>query len=278
MINGMVRSWMSAPVITVTPDTSLTEARKIIDEHQIRALPVMKGNQLVGIITKRGLLRLDLSILGNESWNQGVEMREETVGEIMTAKPITLLPETLIPKAARIMLENKITALPVMENGKLVGILTNSDLLRFILAEYPGLKKTLLVKNYMTDEVVTIEKETTLLESHRLMGTKRIRSLPVIEKGGLVGLVTRTDLMSSDPSHLASRKDQEISLRVLTQPVERVMTKDVLTISPDAELTEAAQLMLDHKIHVLVVLNDTKEMVGVITESDLFLMVVQKFS
>lgn len=278
MINGMVRSWMSAPVITVTPETSLTEARKIIDEHQIRALPVMKGNQLVGIITKRGLLRLDLSILGNESWNQGVEMREETVGEIMTAKPITLLPETLIPKAARIMLENKITALPVMENGKLVGILTNSDLLRFILAEYPGLKKTLLVKNYMTDEVVTIEKETTLLESHRLMGTKRIRSLPVIEKGGLVGLVTRTDLMSSDPSHLASRKDQEISLRVLTQPVERVMTKDVLTISPDAELTEAAQLMLDHKIHVLVVLNDTKEMVGVITESDLFLMVVQKFS
>lgn len=277
MINGMVRSWMSSPVITVTPETSLTEARRIIDERHIRALPVMKEGRLAGIVTKRGLLRLDLSILGNESWNQNVNLNEETVGEIMTAKPITLLPETLIPKAARIMLENKITALPVLENEKLVGILTNSDLLRFILAEYSGLKKSILVKHYMTDEVVTIEKDTSLLESHRLMGTKRIRSLPVMQGESLVGLVTRTDLMSSDPSRLASRNNQEISLKILTQPVEKVMTTNVLTISPEAELTEAAQLMLDHKIHALPVVDEKKKMVGIITESDLFLMVVQKF-
>jgi len=277
MINGIVRSWMSAPVVTVTPETSLTEARKIIDERQIRALAVMKDEKLVGIITKRGLLRLDLSILENESWNQGVDMAEETVGEVMTLKPITLLPETLMPKAARIMLENKITALPVVENNKLIGIITNSDLLRFILAEYPGLKKDIRVKNYMTDEVVTIDPETSLLECHRLMGTKRIRSLPVIEDGKLVGLVTRTDLMSSDPSRLSSHKNQEISMKILTQPVKKVMSKEVLTISPEADLTAAVKLMLDHKIHVLVVVDDEKKLVGVITESDLFLMVVQKF-
>lgn len=277
MINGIVRSWMSSPVFTVTPDTSLTEARRLIDEKQIRALPVVKDGKLVGIITKRGLLRLDLSILENESWHQSVNMTEETVGEVMTIKPITLLPETLIPKAARIMLENKITALPVVENGDLVGILTNSDLLRFILAEYPGLKKEICVKHYMTDEVVTIDPETTLLESHRLMGTKRIRSLPVLEKGELVGLVTRTDLMSSDPSRLASRNNQDVSVKILTQPVKKLMTQNVLTISPEAELTEAAQLMLDHKIHVLVVVDEMKKMVGIITESDLFLMIVQKF-
>ena len=277
MINGIVRSWMSAPVVTVTPETSLTEARKIIDERQIRALAVMKDEKLVGIITKRGLLRLDLSILENESWNQGVDMTEETVGEVMTLKPITLLPETLMPKAARIMLENKITALPVVENNKLIGIITNSDLLRFILAEYPGLKKDIRVKNYMTDEVVTIDPETSLLECHRLMGTKRIRSLPVIEDGKLVGLVTRTDLMSSDPSRLSSHKNQEISMKILTQPVKKVMSTEVLTISPEADLTAAVKLMLDHKIHVLVVVDDEKKLVGVITESDLFLMVVQKF-
>ncbi len=277
MINGIVRSWMSSPVVTVTPETSLTEARKLIDEKQIRALPVVKEGKLVGIITKRGLLRLDLSILENESWNQGVNMTEETVGEVMTIKPITLLPETLIPKAARIMLENKITALPVVENGELVGILTNSDLLRFILAEYSGLKKEICVKHYMTDEVVTIDPETTLLESHRLMGTKRIRSLPVMENNQLVGLVTRTDLMSSDPSRLASRNNQDISIKILTQPVKKLMTTAVLTISPEADLTAAARLMLDHKIHALVVVDEMKKMVGIITESDLFLMVVQKF-
>jgi CBS domain-containing protein len=268
---------MSTPVITVTPETSLTDARKIIDERHIRALAVVKEDNLVGIITKRGLLRLDLSILENESWNQGVDMTEETVGEVMTLKPITLLPETLMPKAARIMLENKITALPVVENNQLIGILTNSDLLRFILSECPELKKDLRVKNYMTDEVVTIDPETSLLECHRLMGTKRIRSLPVLEEGKLVGLVTRTDLMSSDPSHLSSHKNQDISMKILTQPVKKVMSKEVLTISPEADITTAAKLMLDHKIHVLVVVDDEKNIIGVITESDLFLMIVQKF-
>jgi CBS domain-containing protein len=277
MSNGMVRSWMSSPVVTVTPETSLINARKLIDEHHIRALPVMNENQLVGIVTKRGLLRLDLSTLESESWDRDVDLAEETVGQVMTIKPITLFPETLMAKAARIMLENKITALPVVEDGNLVGILTNSDLLSFILAEYPGLKKEILVKNYMTDEVVTIEEETTLLESHRLMGTKRIRSLPVVKDGQLVGLVTRTDLMSSDPSRLASRKNQEISLKILTQPVKKVMTTPVLTVSPETELTEAAKIMLEHKIHALVVLNEQKQIAGIITESDLFLMVVQKF-
>jgi len=277
MINGLVKSWMTSPVVTVTAETNLTEARKIIDEKQIRALPVMKGEKLVGIITRRGLLRLDLSILGSESWNTGIDLADETVGDVMTGNPLTIRPESLIPKAARIMLENKITALPVLENGKLVGILTNSDLLRFILAEYAELKKEILIKNYMTDEVVTIEKETTLLEAHRLMGTKRIRSLPVMENDQIVGLVTRTDLMSSDPSRLSSKKNQEVSLKILTQPVEKVMTSQVLTISPDAELTEAAKTMLDRKIHSLPVVDEEKKMVGIITESDLFLMVVQKF-
>ncbi|MEA5079939.1 MAG: CBS domain-containing protein [Anaerolineaceae bacterium] len=277
MINSLVKSWMTSPVVTVTAETNLTDARKLIDEKQIRALPVVQGEKLIGIITKRGLLRLDLSILGVESWNLGVDLADETVGDVMTKNPLTIRPESVIPKAARIMLENKITALPVLENGKMVGILTNSDLLRFILEEYPGLRKEILVKHYMTDEVVTIEKDTTLLEAHRLMGTKRIRSLPVLENEALVGLVTRTDLMSSDPSRLASRKNQEVSLKILTQPVEKVMNSPVLTISPEAELTEAAKLMLDNKIHSLPVVDQEKKMVGIITESDLFLMVVQKF-
>lgn len=277
MINGMVKEWMSTPVTTVTPETKLTEARKIIDNQQIRALPVVKNGKLVGIITKRGLLRLDLSALENEAWNQEINMADETVGEVMTLKPITLMPETLIPKAARIMLENKITALPVVEGDELVGILTNSDLLRFLIAEYAGLKKEIRVKNYMTDEVVTIDQDTTLLESHRLMGTKRIRTLPVMDNGQLVGLVTRTDLMSSDPSRLASRQNQDVSVKILTQPVKRVMTKEILTISTEAPLTEAAKMMLQHKIHALIVMDESKKMAGIITESDLFLMIVQKF-
>jgi CBS domain-containing protein len=277
MMNGMVRSWMSSPVVTVTPETSLTEARKIVNERKIRALPIVKNDQLVGIITRRGLLRLDLSFLGSDAWDVNLDLKEEKVCDVMTANPITVTPQTLIPKAARIMLENKITALPVVEEGRLVGILTNSDLLRFIITESPALKKKMAVEHYMTDEVVTVDPDTSLLEAHRLMGTKRFRSLPVVAEDAVVGVITRTDLMSSDPSRLASRNNQELSLKILTQPVEKVMTKAVISVTPDVALTEAARLMLENKIHCLVVLDGDKKLTGILTESDLFLMVVQKF-
>jgi CBS domain-containing protein len=268
---------MTSPVVTVTPDSSLANARRIVNEKNIRALPIVRDDQLVGIITRRGLLRLDLSLLDDDAWASKMDIADEKVSSMMTGNPITILPESLIPKAARIMLENKITALPVVDHKKLIGILTNSDLLRFILAECPLLKKKILVEQYMTDEVITIEPDTSLLEAHRLMGIKRIRSLPVIEGEKVIGLVTRTDLMSSDPSRLASRNNQDLSLRILTQPCEKVMTKNLISISRDESIIEAARIMLENKVHCLLVMDSQQKLEGIITESDLFLMIVQKF-
>ena len=133
MSNQLVKSWMSTPVITVTEETPLSEARKIIADNKIRALPVVKDNRLVGIITRRGLLRLDLSILGEESWHINADLEDEKVGSVMTLKPLTILPDSNVPKAARIMLENKITALPVVENNRLVGILTMANVCDILL-------------------------------------------------------------------------------------------------------------------------------------------------
>jgi acetoin utilization protein AcuB len=277
MENRLVKAWMTTPVITVTPETTLPDARSLIAEHKIRALPVMENNKLVGIVTQRGLLRLDISALGVESWESHADLKDGKVGDVMTLKPLTILPNSTVPKAARVMLENKITALPVIENGSLVGILTNSDVLRFLIASYHELSKPVLVQNCMTDEVVTVQPYTSLLEAHGLMGTKRIRSLPVMDNNHLVGLVTRTDLMSSDPSRLGTKNNQEFSLKILTQDVEKVMTKSVITIQPDKEVIEAARLMVEHKFHVLPVVDEKQAMVGILTESDLFLMVIQKF-
>jgi len=277
MENRLVKAWMTSPAITVSPETNLKDARSLISEHNIRALPVLKDNKLVGIITKRGLLRLDLSVLGIETWNSHADLEDGKVADIMTRKPLTVIPDSTVPKAARVMLENKITALPVVQKGVLVGILTNSDILRFLITGYPELPKPVLVQNCMTDEVVTLSRYSSLLEAHTLMGTKRIRSLPVMENDHLVGLVTRTDLMSSDPSRLASRNNQELSLKILTQDVEKVMTKDVMTIGQNVEVIEAAKIMLEKKIHVLPVLDESQNLKGILTESDLFLMVIQKF-
>lgn len=277
MSNGIVQNWMSSPVITVTPDTRLTEARRLMDENKIRALPVMQEGVLVGIVTRRGLLRLDLSQLDLQAWQKTTFLSEIRVKEVMSAKPITASPSSRIPKVARVMLENKITAVPVVSDERLVGILTNSDMMRFIISECTSSKQKASVENVMTDEVVTIQEDTSLLEAHRLMGTMRIRSLPVFQDDQLVGLVTRTNLMSSDLPRVAARNNQELSFMVLTQPVEKIMSRDLITIRSDASITDAARLMLDYKIHCLPVLNADNKLVGILTESDLFLLIVHKF-
>jgi CBS domain-containing protein len=278
MTQGLVKDWMTSPVITGTPEMELSKARQIFDERHIRALPILKDGKLIGLINRQVLIGIDLSILGNEVWNMGIDVADETTADVMKTNVLTIAPDSTIHHAARVMLENKINALPVLVNGELTGILTSSDLLRYIIAQYPTLGKKVTVSDHMSDEVVTIQRSSTLLEAHNLMGTKRIRSLPVVENGKIVGLVTRTDLMSSDPSRPAMLNSQEASYKVLAQPVEKVMVADVVTITPDAELTEAARIMLEKKIHCLPVVDENCKMLGIITETDLFLMLLQKMN
>ncbi len=278
MKNGIVRNWMSSPVTTISPETHLNDARRTMDAEKIRALPVMKDGKLVGIVTRRGLLRTDIPALSENAWNTDVDLKDAVVSEIMTKNPITVPASGPMPKAARVMLENKITAIPVVdEKREMVGIITTSDIFRFILAELPDIKQSLVVKDYMTSRVVTLGPDDSLLEAHRLMGAERIRSLPVVADDDLLGIVTRTDLLSNDNSRFMSRNKQEESLKVLVSSVEQIMTTHVTTIKPESSILDAARLMLENKIHSLPVTDKNNRLTGIITESDLFRMVIQKF-
>ena len=274
----IVSRWMTSPVITVTPETSLEEARQLIAAHHIRALPVVEDDKLVGIITRRGLLRLDLSFVDEGSAEAGAPHEIETMREVMTRRPITVTGSTSMAEAAQIMLENKITALPVVHGEDLVGILTNSDVMRFYTARHQDIAAELLIRDYMTENVETIEPDGALLEAHRLMSMGHFRSLPVVKNDQLLGIITRTDLMSSDPSRRFSRNQQEESMQILTTPVEKIMSAPVITVRPESSVTEAAFLMMDNKIHSLPVLDAEQKLVGIFTESDLFLITSQKLN
>ncbi len=102
MKQGLVRNWMSSPIRSITPQTRLDDARKIINAEGIRHLPVIEHGKLVGIITRRGLLRIDLSALDQGILRREVHMKEETIGGMMTRNPITTLPDALLPKSARV--------------------------------------------------------------------------------------------------------------------------------------------------------------------------------
>jgi len=133
-----------------------------------------------------------------------------------------------------------------------------------------------LVKDWMTSDVITIDPSVTLPKAHRIMTTRKIRRLPVVNKAGkLVGIVTLGDIRGAEPSQATTLSIWELNYLLTKLQVKRFMTPDPLTISPTATIGEAARIMLDNKISGLPVVDETGTVVGIITESDIFRMVVR---
>ena len=125
------------------------------------------------------------------------------VGERMTKDPIVIRDDTPIDKALKIMRENKVRRMPVLnDKGALVGIVSERDLLfaspspatTLSIYELHYLMSRIKVADVMTEEVITVTEDTPLLEAARVMVDKRIGGLPVERKGELVGIITETDL------------------------------------------------------------------------------------
>ncbi len=140
---------MSTQVITFTPDTEIVAAARVLLEKRINGAPVVEGDRLVGILSQTDLVAQQKSLtmptlftlldgfIPLRSYDKlDEEMRKisaMTVGEAMTAKPVTVRPETSITDIAQIMVEKKIHTLPVVEGDKLVGVIGKEDVLRTLL-------------------------------------------------------------------------------------------------------------------------------------------------
>jgi acetoin utilization protein AcuB len=135
--------------------------------------------------------------------------------------------------------------------------------------------KTELVKDWMTPNPITAPPDMPLPDAHKLMKDHHIRRLPVVDaKGKLVGIVTRGDIRGAEPSEATSLSIFEIHYLLSRLTLDRIMTKDPVTVRPTTTLGEAARLMLQHKIAGLPVVDDG-HVLGVITESDIFRLVVK---
>lgn len=131
-----------------------------------------------------------------------------------------------------------------------------------------------LVRDWMTPNPITVNSRTPLPDAHQLMMTHRIRRLPVVDDGVLVGIVTRGDIRGAQPSEATSLSIYEIHYLLSRLTVGQIMSRPVITVTPDMTIQAAAALMLKHKIAGLPVVEDGR-VVGIITESDIFRMVAQ---
>ena len=126
-----------------------------------------------------------------------------------------------------------------------------------------------LVREWMTPNPVTISPSTSLREAHWLMIDNKVRRLPVMEDGHLVGIVTIEDLRRAEPSTGIGLDLVKITDMLSRMTVRQLMTEDPQTISPDVPLFEAAQMMLEQEISALPVMEGTR-LIGIIAESDIF--------
>jgi CBS domain-containing protein len=121
-----------------------------------------------------------------------------TVEDIMIQKVITIKDDATVKEAAEIMNKHEIGCVVVMKRNKPVGIITERDMLKRVLAESRNPEKT-LVREIMTSPLITISPKTSLEEATKLMFKRNVKKLPVVQGGKLTGLITLTDLARYQP-------------------------------------------------------------------------------
>jgi acetoin utilization protein AcuB len=136
MKEQLVRDWMTPNPMTISPTTTLPQAQQLMMERSVRRLPVVWQEKLVGILTFGDIREArpsDANLLSVYELN--LVLDHLLVKAIMTPNPICIHPEATIGEAAKILLENKFGGLPVVEDGTLIGIITETDFCRLLVQQ-----------------------------------------------------------------------------------------------------------------------------------------------
>ena len=127
---------MTKDVVKLTTKNTLFDAEKLFKEHNIRHLPVVSGNQLIGILSYSDLLRISFSELSdNEEKVDTTVYNAYTIEQVMAKNPVGVSPDQTVRDVTEILTKQSFHSLPVVENGELKGVITTTDLLKYFLEQ-----------------------------------------------------------------------------------------------------------------------------------------------
>ena len=130
---GVVREIMMGSPVTLKPEDTLDLANDVISLGRIRHIPVLAEGRLVGLLSERDLIGAAANhIFGLKQKSKSALLKTVVINDVMKKKVITVAPDTSIKDAARLMADKKIGSLPVVSDGALVGLLTTTDILRYV--------------------------------------------------------------------------------------------------------------------------------------------------
>jgi CBS domain-containing protein len=263
-------------VIAVPAGESIDRAIALMEENEIHHLPVVADGKVVGMLSDRDIFT---SVGGLSSAQRrlpgGRLAGPKKVADIMSKPVHTLAPGDTLRLATRLMIHEKIHAIPLIRAGELVGIVTEVDLLGGILAapEFTETKQPLFarpIRSFFTGQLTTAGPKTSLEELVDLMLRHRIRHLPIVVANELLGIVSDRDVRTAlGRAGIRDEQAQESGKFFLgASSAMEIMHTDVKTIDADAALGQAVDELLSNRIHCLPALHAGK-LVAILTDTDI---------
>lgn len=239
---------MTEDVAVVTPDQPVVAAARQMSLLNISCVVVTEHDRVSGIVTETDLLKRAVTSDKN--------FQSLRVQEIMSSPVMTIPPTLSVLTAARLMEDNRYKRLIVVEKDRLVGIITQTDLVR-VLTSY-GMWKD--VSAIMSPDVATVDDRVSVAEAARIMAQRDISCVIAMEDNRIVGMFTERDLMKRV---IALKRDpNKITL-------QKIMSSPVISVPPSGSVLMAFKLMEKNKIRRLVV-QDEEKLCGVLTQTDVF--------
>ncbi len=181
----LVKNWMSKGVITVDADDSMSEATRIIKEQNIGMLPVMKNGKLVGVITDRDLKRASASDANSLEIHELLYLLLKIKAEeVMSKDPITVPQDFTVEETAEILMKNKISGVPVVnEGGQVVGVITKNDLFKVMISLTGISNRGVQFALIMEDRPGYIKEVTDVIRKYDGRMVSILSSYDRVEKG-----------------------------------------------------------------------------------------------
>ncbi|MFC2153890.1 CBS domain-containing protein [Candidatus Altiarchaeota archaeon] len=228
-----IKDIITPSLVTVSTETSIAEVGRLMREHRCRRLPVTRGGEIVGIITQDDLVNALSGI-----WRK--------VESIMSKKAASVRPDQELTSAAKKMRDESIGQVIVTEEDTVVGILTETDFISKVLAKKRN-PKQLKVKDVMSSPVVSVEPEFPIFKASQLMRERRIRRLPVISKGRLMGILTQDDIANAIKSVVL--QIQPVSEKRAKGKAQHSLKQGYSYLILEEELSRSGEIFVDLVIH-----------------------------
>jgi CBS domain-containing protein len=271
----LVSDYMTSDVVNVEIPGNRDDVLKILKRTGISGVPVLKEGKLVGIITRKDLLR---------------KSEETQLGLLMTPDPVTIAADAPLSEAAKLLTTHKIRRLPVVEDGQLTGLISIADLVHAIAT----LRIKHEIKDTYTSQTFALWEETPLPVVGRVMEISGFEAIPILDADSkLQGIISERDLIrhssiedTVEVSDFSNGTDDDewtwesirdmhtisygiSKIQLPPRPVKTAMVKNVVSVPLNAEVSECALKMKRARIDQLPVINGDKRLVAMLFDRDL---------